>query len=651
MGSESEILSFNIQTSKKSLHPKKKMKKSSHILFHRIQLQLLLDTALLLGVLTADQIHLNRQAHFAFRRIGTTAHALSYASVKLNLDIQASVDILKALRANILKAKNKYARQTKGESREWKQDHEVNEMLRMFDKLFQRVGQAIERCKFYMELKQQIFNQDKAAQSSRQKRFIFTIAFGIAALVTLATASTFLGVYNSVELIKLSKDANTLEITAATIGDTVWNNTKRIDGLATLTQELSTYVEGHSLRNSMQTTLNHMFMAVQQAEAKVVALGSIVMAMTSQRAAPNLLEALDIKAVGKKIEKQASDKGFTVLINHALDLFQCQSSFVATERGYQVLIHLPVARADAVLDLYQSVALPIPVHKDLQLSISNPKDIIAVNQDRSKFMTMSGSDLAACDTIGELYTCSNNNVAIKTDMKLQNKDSDMCLMAVFRQNVEAIKAMCSWNVAVVETAAVQLSPRKFVTYNKLRSDATITCPSKQAKDRKKHFTASGVSTLNVDPDCYVETKRFILYGADDHLEREFDVSWQWPDHDFKDIPTHSSFEKIHQLIAQSEYLFTNASTHKLEAVLDHMERFGDAPLTFKHSSWLSLLSGATTSIAWIIIAIIIITLVYKRCVNRPTMPAAVTIQSATCPPAYERDVKDIIRNRSMLLGP
>lgn len=53
----------------------------------------------------------------------------------------------------------------------------------------------------------------------------------------------------------------------------------------------------------------------------------------------------------------------------------------------------------------------------------------------------------------------------------------------------------------------------------------------------------------IQPDCTLKTEEYVLYGAEDNLETELDVSWSWP-HSYQQSTGDLNYSDIHSMLAE-----------------------------------------------------------------------------------------------------
>ena len=144
----------------------------------------------------------------------------------------------------------------------------------------------------------------------------------------------------------------------------------------------------------------------------------------------------------------------------------------------------------------------------------------------------------------------------------------------------------------MDAMSVQISPRKFVTFDKNPHQAVINCPSSE-KTTDETITAYGLSAMEVPPNCFIKTDNYVLYGAEQAFDREWDISWSWPQgwsHLVKDI----NFTDVNALMQEEHSPVSNKSRFALSLAREALHHLPHrAPLAASTTSWLTLISTPT----------------------------------------------------------
>ena len=534
--------------------------------------------SIICSILNRVKAAINQTHNFAFRHVGFTAHALSYANVQVKLDLKPMAqdidDLHKAVKDSFTQYQKKYA------------SHFANakhdETLVRFGAVMDRISKAKRRVDFYINVKRKVFNLPR----QRRKRFLVTL---IAVAITLATASTVLGIYNTVELSNMSSD-NTAQVKATeVIGAQTQQNAKTLGQVSNITRTLEKYNQVQDYHLLVEYMLSSITQPLAHLEGELGDVAAIVTSLSQQKASPALLEKINIDKLANQVQDQAATQGYQVLLNHALDLAQCSTSFVTTEEGYTIFIHVPVARPDTILNVYQILNLPIPATNNLHLAVDSAYDIVATNNDRSLVQTMTSSELAACDELGPMFLCQNNNVARKPDFNLDHKDDTMCMLAMLTQRHKDMVKLCNWKVNKVTNSAVQVSDRVFVTFNKEPTEARMFC-TKDNKPAPRTTTLQGSTTIRVEANCQLETNQFIMFGADEIHVREFEVAYAWPHPVHTIVGDDLDFQKLEEALDDIHIFAPNQTSLSIPEAIKKLKEHHEKNQNFLFSLFASITS-------------------------------------------------------------
>jgi endonuclease V-like protein UPF0215 family len=517
--------------------------------------------------------------------------------------------------------------------------------------LVRRTDMVINRSQFQLTLKTQVFNKSNNKEAKRSKRFVFTLA--ALAVGAIILAGTTYGIFNYVELQKMEKDQNTIKTDATLIASSLQDTEHSLNKLGDQSNKRNGILVSQNIQFKMHRTLIRYAAQLTQGEIAIASASAIIAALAHHRAAPELIETVDLQKLASQVELQANQKGYVVLLNHAVDFLQCEASFLATDNGFNVFLHVPLARPDSVLQVYQHLPMPIPVHENLHLSVDTEIKFLAIDERKSKFLTMTAGDFAECQSIGKVFLCSNHNLVTKSNLELKTKDEGMCLFAIHTHQIQAIKRLCKWKVTVKQDQAIQLSPRQFVVYSQNPVQVIHNCPF---DNYTTHRTQQlfGVQRVQVQPDCTVETASHILYGTTTVLQREWEVTWSWPHH-LSDITGSLNFTAVNQLMTEKFSPLANRTQFTLEEAIQSLNSMGHkAPINLHVTSWLSLLSGISSPM---LIGGLVCIFLLLKCRSTQTTPSAspasaprITINNQGQVPTHSFSMDTFTRARNQLFS-
>lgn len=167
--------------------------------------------------------------------------------------------------------------------------------------------------------------------------------------------------------------------------------------------EMGTKLEDAELERRITTSL----MIVEQMEQDQMA---IMHAVVAKRLDARALHPDALRAGLIDLQRQADRHGYTLFANSPLAALQAEASFEATEKGYKVVLHLPLlAKNSGTLHLYQLLQTPIRIDNRLSYSFTDPRGAtyIAISKKRDLYKTLTPTEMNACTKIGAFYVCDN----------------------------------------------------------------------------------------------------------------------------------------------------------------------------------------------------------------------------------------------------
>jgi hypothetical protein len=69
-----------------------------------------------------------------------------------------------------------------------------------------------------------------------------------------------------------------------------------------------------------------------------------------------------------KVNRDARDAGLKPVARHLSDYLQMETSFVAGQKGFSTLVHVPLTDMKSALTIWEHHILPIPLTYDLYLN-------------------------------------------------------------------------------------------------------------------------------------------------------------------------------------------------------------------------------------------------------------------------------------------
>ena len=472
--------------------------------------------------------------------------------------------------------------------------------------------------------------QPFSSTTSRQKRFIPLLMAGAAVV-----ASTFLGVWNTIELRNLKDTTNDLVI--------------RVDGIITQQQAdqqhlrliddvlagLHHDVTQLYLDNTGQqliTMTRRQFLMISQ---EVVQITQVIDGLMTQHLSSSLIDQNLIQSLFHNISTQATTLQYDILPIDALQLLQCPTSFLSENNLIHIFIHVPIAQAAASrLRIYRHIPLPFQINQQPAIIVKSDLQYLAINTHTRSFFTLTEMQFRSCQHVGSLSICPNNIIYldpnIRHDTNTSMPQDAACLYALFTQNWHTARDVCD----------VFPAPRHPIHMYQLQADqvlintftpiqALITCPSHSHTD----IHISRPSIVTIPPTCTIHTP-YSHFTATLDLYQSF---------------THKDYPWPHDPISFLQPLQSTAAWHSLIDTLPSLHPSTNLRLWTQNHDIISNLHWWTSAntilpIICIIISSIITYFLIKQYVNAliismlktKTMEPK-TVCSTAAPPLYSCD--------------
>ncbi len=176
------------------------------------------------------------------------------------------------------------------------------------------------------------------------------------------------------------------------------------------------------------------------------------------------------KGLDKSIEglkNLAQKKKNKILFRHMTDLFKCDVSYIANEKGIDVFVHVPIAKFEK-LNVYEYLNLPHLVGKHLvNLEAKNQEKYLAVDNGMNFGIELKEEDIAKCKNLFSNFICPDILI-------LKRSIEKTCLGAIMKgQALESESCVASLDVA--EEKVLKLNKTSVVIFSKEDVVMTLNC--------------------------------------------------------------------------------------------------------------------------------------------------------------------------------
>ena len=226
-----------------------------------------------------------------------------------------------------------------------------------------------------------------------------------------------------------------------------------------------------------------------------------------------LINANLFEATLPKLKAMLQKRKLRTVIDKIGDLYKLKASFIAVNEIIKMVIHVPISPIRE-MELYELVSAPfITSNGTFTYKVNEP--FLAVAPGTTVFTTL--PDLSSCHlSYSRGYVCNSQNV-------FNTNASSSCIMALYKNKEEDIKALCSLERYVPSSYARQLNKNDFVLWTAKDTVAEVECTQhRESSDRitnnyasnQKKDLKTGVHIISVPNACSLEVSGFIMNSED-----------------------------------------------------------------------------------------------------------------------------------------
>lgn len=359
--------------------------------------------------------------------------------------------------------------------------------------------------------------------SAREKRQL-GIIFGI--------ASTFLGAYNAYEISQIKGQVAVLDTAVTDLFHEVDEQKTALaeQGLAISRLEEATNITIYELTHFEQYTEAVQLAAslVEAVRMQAVEMGSVIDVLMSHRLSVKVLHPGAMYEILRQVQSEAYKSGYALLPKNPGEAYQCKASFEATHYGINAILHIPLAREGDRMIIYEYLSVPIPVGAGgLQISVHPEHPIIATDERRTVFLTMTLNTLAKCKLLGANYVCEGANtrqLAVAKAAEFEGEpDPALCTFFLLTRQQENVKKACAVQLHKAQSQVFELSGTEFVFVERVAHEGALTCKGKEVE----HIHVNGARKVTVPPGCEFTTHTASATGVLDLATNATPVSYKW----------------------------------------------------------------------------------------------------------------------------
>ena len=396
-----------------------------------------------------------------------------------------------------------------------KDNIQINERLTKYAKLHKE-GTKTEFFRFEDLFRETPNSTTTHNQHHRQKRVAPMLVVGVIA----GTLGTFLGMYNTWEIMRLKSRLNQSDKNHNMLVHVTQRQEEQINRI---TENMNAICLLISMMIKYNPTLISEQISAQIAlfEHRLTIATNAVQQLQHQRLAIDFLDTSQMDEMHRAVKAIADERGYTLLPERISDYYQIETSYLRNGQDILIMLHVPCIIHSQLLTIYKYIPLPFPVPKfidtdsatigdlinkrtgqtsigvedDMDALVIVPEaEMIAVSKE-DHFRIVTQGDLASCIKRNKIYLCENHQV-LHTDL------SNSCLGSIYSNFELGIKQNCKLTRKKLTETVYQLSSTNYLVFTPQPYKATIQCKS----GTNTPIFLTKIFKLTVPEDCHVQLK-------------------------------------------------------------------------------------------------------------------------------------------------
>jgi hypothetical protein len=278
-----------------------------------------------------------------------------------------------------------------------------------------------------------------------------------------------------------------------------------------------------------------------------------------RRLSVRLLDQDSITRLFNRLNVIANSHGCKLLLEHQSDLFQVETSYFFDGADVHLLLHVPMVTPDSLLILFKLHPFPVPLESKHILMPTVGNDILAITAGSQRYSTqLSSSDLIGCHVINKVYLCESQGV-------LRKHFNDTCLGALYQQNLESVRKLCTLQVLDATEIVRQLLGNWFAVYSPKQTTIPVECRNGTSKEL---MIPKGISKFHLSAGCtaqfetHLVLRVFSIREPADFLEYD----WKWDPISLSDDNLFSPKELLPVLATLSKYGIHNPTLDEIQEI-------------------------------------------------------------------------------------
>ena len=331
-------------------------------------------------------------------------------------------------------------------------------------------------------------------------------------LAAIGVANFGLSIYNRLELVQLKKEMTESEHQRSAIIHEVDHLQQSMTANSLAMKHLANITERTIYR--LHTELGYwreeedIMEIADEIEERARFLLNIIRALLNRRLDPAIMAESDFRTVLLETEQAAKDKGYVLLVTSVAEMLQGEANWVSDEQGFTAFLHVPMAKAEEVLEVYRFKAVPFEVDEKTFATYTPGDTVLVVNEQKGFFDTMTEAELDQCRKQGHFFMCgkTGTTTSITSAPEVAGGSASFCLLALYHQEYETIKDICPLHLAEPYNGYVLLADDSAVIMNAGKGVARYQCSDTTAS----RVPLYRITRIRLDPGCTLSTDDFTI---------------------------------------------------------------------------------------------------------------------------------------------
>ncbi len=341
----------------------------------------------------------------------------------------------------------------------------------------------------------------------RKRQAVIAAAAAISFIAGTATGASVMSMFDKNNINKIKAAVQNLddreELLAKMINDTAafgHGNAELIASTINLLTKVNHHVNNNSAQEDAERLAMFSFITLYDHINNLNTLIDIyTTATTSHRLAPAAIDDYEkLTSAFAKAEAEARNKGYRLISNNSLDLFQFETTLDISDGNLLLIVHVPAGLPVATFQMLTYHKIPIILKgKDAthHITIDSPEQILAIPSDPNNkvYLTLNAEDLDACEKYHKNYVCTHLNI--------HRRMNDLnCLASLYYNRVPDVLRKCKIYIEQPQDSAVMIRHNTFYTYTRKPNRAYMSCNN----GTQSSMSVNGYNTITVPNGCTMD---------------------------------------------------------------------------------------------------------------------------------------------------